>query len=106
LVTNYDKGQSWSNLQRVVRNTPTRCALFHSDGGIQYASHEFKKEIKQYEVLQSMSRKGNSWDKEVAENFFKILKSEMFIIKSILHAKTMFLNSLKSGTTEKEYIHI
>lgn len=73
-----------------IRNRPTYGVLFHSDRGVQYASHEFKNEIKQYGAIQSMSRKGNCWDNAVAENFFKILKSEMiYHIKydTILHAK-------------------
>ena len=51
--------------------------IFHSDRGVQYASNEFRALLKQGPVLQSMSRKGNCWDNAVAENFFKILKSEM-----------------------------
>lgn len=73
-----------------IKNRPTKGVLFHSDRGVQYASHEFRKEIKKYAGLQSMSRKGNCWDNAVAENFFKILKSEMVdhvIYQSVLHAK-------------------
>lgn len=73
-----------------IRNRPTYGVLFHSDRGVQYASHEFREEIKKYGVLNSMSRKGNCWDNAVAENFFKILKSEMIYhieYDSILHAK-------------------
>jgi transposase InsO family protein len=51
--------------------------IFHSDRGVQYASNEFRTLLRQNPVLQSMSRKGNCWDNAVAENFFKILKSEM-----------------------------
>lgn len=51
--------------------------LFHSDRGVQYASGLFKNQLSEYRVTQSMSRKGNCWDNAVAENYFKILKSEM-----------------------------
>ena len=51
--------------------------LFHSDRGVQYASHEFRDGLQQENVIQSMSRKGDCWDNAVAENFFKILKSEL-----------------------------
>jgi putative transposase len=51
--------------------------IFHSDRGIQYASDLFRNALKEKSVTQSMSRKGNCWDNAVAENFFKILKSEM-----------------------------
>ena len=61
-----------------VRNRPiTASLMFHSDRGVQYASGEFRKELKSSLITQSMSRKGNCWDNAVAENFFKILKSEM-----------------------------
>ena len=51
--------------------------IFHSDQGVQYASYAFSDELQRSGVTQSMSRKGNCWDNAVAENFFKILKSEM-----------------------------
>ena len=51
--------------------------IFHSDRGVQYASKEFRNELKGKPITQSMSRKGNCWDNAVAENFFKILKSEL-----------------------------
>jgi len=73
-----------------IRNRPSNGVLFHSDRGVQYACHEFRQKIKQHDVIQSMSRKGNCWDNAVAENFFKILKSEMiFHVKyhSFLQAK-------------------
>ena len=50
--------------------------IFHSDRGVQYASKEFRKVLKQYTQTQSMSRKGNCWDDAVAESFFSSLKKE------------------------------
>jgi len=50
--------------------------VFHSDRGVQYACKEFRDKLNPEKVSQSMSRKGNCWDNAVAENFFKILKSE------------------------------
>lgn len=73
-----------------IKNRPAKGVLFHSDRGVQYASLEFRKQLKQHDGIQSMSRKGNCWDNAVAENFFKILKSEMVQhvkYQSILHAK-------------------
>lgn len=64
--------------------------IFHSDRGVQYASNEFRTKLKHAHVIQSMSRKGNCWDNAVAENFFKILKSELIQHKHYLshfHAK-------------------
>ena len=42
-----------------------------------YLRRDFKKALNDKQVIQSMSRKGNCWDNAVAENFFKILKSEL-----------------------------
>jgi len=64
--------------------------IFHSDRGVQYAAYDFKDELGQSNAIQSMSRKGNCWDNAVAENFFKILKSELVKhvrFNSILQAK-------------------
>lgn len=64
--------------------------IFHSDQGIQYASYVFSDALKHCGVIQSMSRKGNCWDNAVAENFFKVLKSELIRhvkFHSILQAK-------------------
>ncbi len=51
--------------------------VFHSDRGIQYACHKFKKHLLVNPlVIQSMSRKGDCWDNAVAESFFKTIKTE------------------------------
>jgi putative transposase len=62
-----------------IRNRPVNPEelIFHSDRGVQYACGEFRNLLQSYRILQSMSRKGNCWDNAVAENFFKILKSEL-----------------------------
>lgn len=61
-----------------IGNRPVeREMIFHSDRGIQYAGHEFRRCLNGLPVLQSMSRKGNCWDNAIAESFFKTLKTEM-----------------------------
>lgn len=50
--------------------------MIHSDRGVQYACHEFRKILGDYKCIQSMSRKGNCWDNAVAESFFKTIKTE------------------------------
>jgi putative transposase len=51
--------------------------IVHSDLGSQYASADFRNEIKKYNCKQSMSRKANCWDNAVAESFFGTLKTEL-----------------------------
>jgi putative transposase len=66
-----------------------RDLIFHSDRGLQYTFSEFKKELDHGKFSQSISRKGNCWYNPVAENFFKILRSETGCSKyaTIMQAK-------------------
>ena len=52
--------------------------IFHSDQGWQYQMKEYKTILKEKGIIQSMSRKGNCLDNSPMENFFGILKNEMF----------------------------
>ena len=52
--------------------------IFHSDQGWQYQHISYIIKLKEKGILQSMSRKGNSMDNGLMENFFGILKTEMF----------------------------
>ena len=52
--------------------------LIHSDQGWQYQHQLTRKIIADNNLTQSMSRKGNCLDNAVAENFFGIMKTEMF----------------------------
>ncbi|NTV47906.1 MAG: DDE-type integrase/transposase/recombinase [Chlorobiales bacterium] len=50
--------------------------LLNTDRGSQYWSDDFQEMLKTYEMVSSMSRKGNCWDNSVAESFFGSLKTE------------------------------
>ena len=50
--------------------------MHHSDRGSQYASYEYRNQLKNYGMIQSMSRKGNCWDNSPTERVFRTLKSE------------------------------
>ena len=52
--------------------------IFHSDQGWQYQHQSYQQQLKNKGIRQSMSRKGNSMDNGLMENFFGILKTEMF----------------------------
>jgi len=58
------------------RRKPPAGLLHHSDRGSQYASKAFQDELAKYEMICSMSRKGDCWDNAVAESFFRSLKTE------------------------------
>ena len=51
---------------------------FHSDRGWAYQMKAYVHELKEHRIFQSMSRKGNCYDNSVMENFFGILKQEMY----------------------------
>lgn len=53
----------------ITRRRPSKGLLWHTDRGSQYTSYEHKDLLKQYGVIQSMSRKGNCHDNAVAESF-------------------------------------
>lgn len=59
------------------RQKPVGELIFHSDRGSQYASKEYRKALKDHNITQSMSRKGDPYDNAVAENFFSCLKCEL-----------------------------
>jgi len=52
--------------------------IFHTDQGWQYQQSSFQKSLKDHNINQSMSRKGNCLDNSVMENFFGRMKTEMF----------------------------
>lgn len=52
--------------------------ILHSDQGWQYQMERYQKRLKKKGIIQSMSRKGNCLDNSVMENFFGLLKTEMF----------------------------
>ena len=54
--------------------------ILHSDQGWQYQMREYQSLLKDKGIRQSMSRKGNCLDNSLAENFFGLLKSELFYL--------------------------
>ena len=52
--------------------------IMHSDQGWQYQNPRFVKTLKDHNIKQSMSRKGNCMDNSIMESFFSIMKNEMF----------------------------
>jgi putative transposase len=51
--------------------------VWHADRGCQYASDNHHRILKQHQIFQSMSRKGNCWDNAVSESFFHAQKTEL-----------------------------
>ena len=69
-------------LKKAFKKIPNNTNLtLHSDQGWQYQLKRYQMLLKEKGITQSMSRKGNCLDNAIIENFFGILKSELFYIK-------------------------
>ena len=58
-------------------------AFIHSDQGVHYTSPRFQNLLKQNNLGQSMSRKGNCWDNAPQESFFGHMKDELGDLKNV-----------------------
>ena len=61
--------------------------IFHSDQGWQYQHKQYQRMLAQKGIRQSMSRRGNCLDNAVMENFFGLLKTEMYYRHSFTSAE-------------------
>ncbi len=68
----------------VIKNNATYRTTLHSDQGWHYQHHKWVKTLKQHGIFQSMSRKGTCLDNSPIENFFGILKQEMYYGEKLL----------------------
>ena len=71
--------------------------ILHSDQGWQYQHKTYRQTLKDKGIRQSMSRKGNCLDNAVIENFFGLLKSELFYLQkfeSMEHYKAELIDYL------------
>ena len=69
-------------LEKAFKKIPNNTNLtLHSDQGWQYQMKQYQYLLKEKGIKQSMSRKGNCLDNAIIENFFGILKSELFYIQ-------------------------
>ena len=86
-------------LKKAFKKIPNNTNLtLHSDQGWQYQMSHYQHLLKEKGIIQSMSRKGNFLDNAIIENFFGILKSELFYLK-----KYKSINELKKEI--KQYIN-
>lgn len=72
--------------------------MLHSDQGWHYRMPAFRRKLKERQLVQSMSRKGNCLDNAAMESFFAVLKSEFFYLN-----KFRSIDELRDGLAD--YIH-
>jgi putative transposase len=77
---------------------PREKPMLHSDQGWQYRMPAYQRQLRERQLVQSMSRKGNCHDNAAMESFFGVLKSEFFYLN-----KFNSVDELRDGLTE--YIH-
>lgn len=65
----------------VMRLRPDDQLLLHSDQGWHYQMKQYQRTLKQHNITQSISCKGNCLDNAVIENFFGFLKSELLYLQ-------------------------
>ena len=88
-------------LKKAFKKIPNNTNLMlHSDQGWQYQMSHYQNLLKEKGIIQSMSRKGNCLDNAIIENFFGILKSELFYLK-----KYQSIDQLKKEINEYIYYY-
>ena len=70
--------QTFNMLNKLCRHGSLEGMILHSDQGWQYQHSAYQSFLKDHGIIQSMSRKGNSLDNGMMENFFSVMKREMF----------------------------
>ncbi|SHK70150.1 Transposase InsO and inactivated derivatives [Alicyclobacillus tolerans] len=68
--------------QAYEREKPDDGVLHHSDRGSQYASREYRDKLKEYQMIGSMSRKGNGYDNACIESFHSVIKRELIHLET------------------------
>lgn len=97
-----DMKQIWRMLDNLKKKHKDKIKgmILHSDQGYQYQLKAYHKKLKDMNIIQSMSRKGNCLDNSPTENLFGRLKTEMFYEKEYLYNS---LDELKQSI--EEYIN-
>ena len=91
-------GMVISMLEKAFETIPDGTGLvLHSDQGWQYQHKQYQRMLRRKGIRQSMSHKGNCLDNAVMENFFGLLKSELFYLqefRSLDHFKQELVDYL------------
>jgi putative transposase len=78
---------------------PGKGLIWHSDRGSQYCAKSHRAILKDHNIIQSMSRKGDCWDNATSESFFSTIKRE---IPQMGH----FADQKQAASTIFEYIEV
>ena len=106
LAYDLSENPDFRQIDRMFKELKNNCgsklsgAILHSDMGWQYQMQKYRLKLKELNIIQSMSRKGNCLDNSPTENFFGRMKEEMYYgkennYKSLIELKNAII----------EYIH-
>ena len=74
---------------KAIQANPDAKPIFHSDRGFQYTNKLFQKKLQQQGMTQSMSRVGHCVDNGPTENFWGIVKSEMYYLNTFTDEQSL-----------------
>lgn len=74
---------------KAIRSNPDAKPIFHSDRGFQYTSKIFQDKLLKQGMTQSMSRVSRCIDNGPTENFWGIVKSEMYYLDTFTDEQTL-----------------
>lgn len=74
---------------KAIRSNPDAKPIFHSDRGFQYTSKIFQNKLLKQGMTQSMSRVSRCIDNGPTENFWGIVKSEMYYLDTFTDEQTL-----------------
>ena len=74
---------------KAIQANPDAKPIFHSDRGFQYTNKLFQKKLQQQGMTQSMSRVGHCIDNGPTENFWGIVKSEMYYLNTFTDEQSL-----------------
>lgn len=66
----------------LAKLAPHEKPMLHSDQGWHYRMPAYQRQLRERQLVQSMSRKGNCHDNAAMESFFGVLKSEFFYLNT------------------------
>lgn len=82
LSTRNDNKLVLDTFAEAIRNNPDAKPIFHSDRGFQYTSKVFQFKLQAQGMVQSMSRVVRCIDNGPTENFWGVVKSEMYYLNT------------------------
>lgn len=71
-----------NTVDKLLKMPLKKDCIIHTDQGFQYIRKEYSDNLKEYNIKQSMSRKGNCWDNAPIESFFSHFKSELIYLQN------------------------